>query len=131
MIKMAGNIEILCGALADQTAREVERSGIFTRKLLEILALPHDPPLLRLPLDLDSWHRALPANLLDQGVHILGTRDVLGESEPQTELHAQQQAGQRTQQQTPFDLQAPAIDRSVTGPSDEEPPVQRSQQSAA
>ena len=51
MIKMAGNIEILCGALADQTAREVERSGIFTRKLLEILVLPHDPPLLALPLD--------------------------------------------------------------------------------
>ena len=121
MIRMAGNIEILCGALADQAAREVEHSGIFTRTLLLVLAQPHDPPLLGLPLDLDAWHRALPDNLLDQGVAILGTRDVLGEPP----AHAVRQG-----QQIPFDVQMPESDRGVTGTLDE-PPPHPSQQSAA
>jgi hypothetical protein len=123
MIKMAGNIEILCGALADQAAREVERSGIFTRKLLEVLAQPHEPPLLALPLDLDAWHRALPANLLDQGIHILGTRDVLGA--------ARTQHDPQPNEQTALDLSVAETERSVTGEPRDGPEPRRSQQSAA
>jgi hypothetical protein len=129
MIKIAGNIEILCGALADQAAREVERSGIFTRKLLEMLSQPHEPPLLTLPFDLDAWHRMLPANLLDDGVRVLGTRDVLGAVSEEHE--AGRAAPTQSESQSTEAASGDETERSVTGERAERSDQRRRQQSAA
>ncbi len=74
-----GNIQVLCGARAGQAARETEQGGIFTRHLLAVLSEPHAPSLLALPFDLDTWHQALPTNLLEPDAVILNRREVMGE----------------------------------------------------
>ncbi len=84
-----GNIQILCGALADEPASETGQGGIFTRQLLNFLAQSHDPSLLALPFDLKMWQEALPTNLLEGKAVILGDRDVLGERAD--ELHKRSQ----------------------------------------
>lgn len=76
------NVEILCGSLAAEAARETVFGGIFTDQLLHVLAQLHDPSLLALPFSLAEWHRALPENLLQSHVEILDQRQVLGEEEP-------------------------------------------------
>jgi hypothetical protein len=71
------NVQIICAALADQAAHEEAEGGIFTEQLLTVLTAPTGVSLLRLPLDLDAWHKALPDNLLAQGVEIVDSRDAL------------------------------------------------------
>lgn len=74
MILLDNNIAILCGALADEAARERAGQGIFTQALIERLSA--DPALLTLPFDLEAWQRALPENLLaSQGIEILDKRE--------------------------------------------------------
>jgi len=69
-------IEILCGALADQTASEQEGHGIFTQALLKGLAA--NRALMSLPLDLFAWRAALPDTLLlAHGIEIPTSRDAL------------------------------------------------------
>ncbi len=76
MIKIK-NVQIICAALADQAAHEEAAGGIFTEQLLAVLAAPAGTSLLKLPLDLDAWHRALPDNLLAAGVEIIDSRAAL------------------------------------------------------
>ncbi len=71
------NVQIICAALADQAAHEEAAGGIFTEQLLAVLTAPTGASLLKLPLDLDAWHRALPDDLLAQGVAIIDSRDAL------------------------------------------------------
>jgi hypothetical protein len=87
-----GNIEILCGALADEAARETGQGGVFTRHLLSVLSQPNQPSLLTLPFDLDLWHQSLPANLLQENAIILGRREVLGERDEERHRPSQGQA---------------------------------------
>jgi hypothetical protein len=76
MIKI-NNVQIICAALADQAAHEEAAGGIFTEQLLAVLAAPTGASLLKLPLDLDAWHRALPDDLLASGVEIVDSRAAL------------------------------------------------------
>jgi hypothetical protein len=71
------NVQIICAALADQAAHEEAAGGVFTEQLLAVLTAPTGVSLLKLPLDLDAWHKALPDNLLAQGVEIVDSRDAL------------------------------------------------------
>jgi hypothetical protein len=71
------NVQIICAALADQAAHEEAEGGIFTEQLLAALTAPTGVSLLKLPLDLDAWHKALPDNLLAAGVEIVDSRDAL------------------------------------------------------
>jgi hypothetical protein len=72
-----GRLYFLCGAAADQTAGEARGHGLFTRTLVDTLAAPRTPPLLGLPIDLDQWCNALPADLR-QNLHDMQTpADVL------------------------------------------------------
>jgi len=71
------NVQIICAALADQAAHEEAGGGIFTEQLLAVLAAPTGVSLLKLPLDLDAWHKALPDNLLAAGVEIVDSRAAL------------------------------------------------------
>jgi hypothetical protein len=71
------NVQIICAALADQAAHEEAAGGIFTEQLLATLTAPTGASLLKLPLDLDAWHRALPEDLLAAGVEIIDSRAAL------------------------------------------------------
>ena len=71
------NVQIICAALADQAAHEEAEGGIFTEQLLAVLTAPTGASLLRLPLDLEAWHKALPDNLLAAGVEIVDSRAAL------------------------------------------------------
>lgn len=89
MFQISKNIQVLCGALADQTAREDRLAGIFTGKLVALLQQPNGASHLTLPIDLEVWHEALPINLLEEtGVSILDRREVLGKDDEQTDRHA-------------------------------------------
>lgn len=72
-------LQLLCGALAEQSAHEVTGAGLFSAALLKALNSQPDRALLSLPLDLDAWYAALPPDLLaDASVDVLTqTRDVL------------------------------------------------------
>lgn len=88
MFQVSKNIQVLCGALADQTAREDRLAGVFTGKLVALLQQPDGASYLTLPINLEVWHEALPINLLEQtGVSILDRRDVLGTRDEQNERH--------------------------------------------
>jgi hypothetical protein len=77
------NIQILCGALADQTASEQEGHGIFTKALLNGLAA--NPDLMALPIDLVRWNAALPAALLmAHGIEVPTSRDALDPADTPT-----------------------------------------------
>jgi uncharacterized caspase-like protein len=58
-----GKLYFLCGAAAAQTAGEALGHGLFTQTLVKVLARRRQPPLLGLPIDLDRWCKALPAEL--------------------------------------------------------------------
>ena len=76
------NLQFLCGSAGDQEAFEADGHGVFTRALLAALDGQHEPPLLRVPLDLMSWCDAIPANLLTDTDVVQGSRDVLPEDHP-------------------------------------------------
>jgi hypothetical protein len=82
MVDVGGkDIQILCGALADQVAVETEGMGLFTRALLQVLEGDEGAELLTLPFDLQQWQAALPPRLtVDKGVAILDERGILGPS---------------------------------------------------
>ena len=72
-----GKLYFLCGAAANQAAGEARGSGLFTKTLVETLAAPRDPPLLGLPIDLDQWCNALPADLRENLHDMQTPADVL------------------------------------------------------
>jgi hypothetical protein len=94
------NVQIICAALADQAAHEEAAGGIFTEQLLAVLTAPGGAGLLKLPLDLDAWHRALPDDLLAQGVEIVDSRAALVGPETQRGQAVPAGSGARARQQT-------------------------------
>lgn len=78
MIKLRlDQLQFICSSAADQVAFERHGRGIFTSRLVEVLAAPSDPPLLALPMDVAGWCHRLPKDLLDSYETLEGGRSLL------------------------------------------------------